>query len=595
VRIALVLRSPPMTSPVIAKPRSSYWNLTPYLKPQWQDFTKGLVCILFYVGVTLLLPYLVGRVSLYVGQGKVREIVYWLGLTAIVFLVRGAFQFGQTLYMMAASLEVVLSLRKAIYSHLQKLGIDYFAKAQTGDLTYRLTEDIDRVGEIVNKLSHQFISCVLQLIAIPLYMLYLNWVLTLASFVLAPLMAWLIGQFGSRLLTLSRKSQNQISNLASLLTEVFSGIRIVQAFAAQGYEVDRFVEESERNRKAKYRAEKLKAIQYPVVGFLEAVSIMLLFLIGGWQIALGHLTGQEFISYLAAVALLLHPIDLVTSQYNEFKQAEASVDRIFELMAIPPTLTEKTDAIALPPVTGKVEYQDVTFGYEAERPILQHLNLKVSPGEIVALVGHSGAGKTTIINLLLRFYDPQVGKVLIDGVDICDVTITSLRHQIGVVPQDTMLFSGTIAQNIAYGHTELDFKAIAEAAKIANAHDFISQLPQGYQTWVGERGTTLSGGQRQRLAIARAILSNPRILILDEATSALDSESEALVQEALERAMADRTVFIIAHRLSTVRRADSILVLEQGQVVERGTHSELIDRGGRYARFYAQQFQAELR
>jgi ATP-binding cassette subfamily B protein len=567
---------------------------------------KGFICILFYVSVTLLLPFLVGQVSLYLGQGEVSRIAYWLGLTTIVFLVRGIFQFGQTLWMMAASLEMVLSLRKQVYSHLQKLGIDYFAKAQTGDLTYRLTEDIDRIGEIVDKISHQFIACVLQLIAIPIYMIYLNWTLTLASMILAPLMAWLIGQFGDRLLTLSRKSQNQVSNLASLLTEAFGGIRVTQAFAAQDYEVDRFVAEAEQNRKAKYRAERLKAIQYPVVGFLEAISIMLLFLIGGWQISQGYLTGQAFVSYLTAVALLLHPIDLVTSQYNEFKQAEASVDRIFELMAIEPTLKEHPNAIVLPPITEKIEYRDIVFSYKSDKsnqaekeapqslqPVLQHLNLKVNSGEIIALVGHSGAGKTTLINLLLRFYDPQSGQVLIDGIDIREVTLRSLRHQIGIVPQDTLLFSGTIAQNIAYGQTDFDLAAVEKAAKIANAHDFIAQLSQGYQTWVGERGTSLSGGQRQRLAIARAILSNPRILILDEATSALDSESEALVQEALERVMKDRTVIIIAHRLSTVRRADSILVLEKGQVVERGTHGELLAREDRYARFYAQQFQSD--
>jgi ATP-binding cassette subfamily B protein len=557
----------------------------------------------------MLLPFLVGQVSLYLGQGEVSRVAYWLGLTTLVFLVRGIFQFWQTLWMMAASLEMVLSLRKQVYSHLQKLGIDYFAKAQTGDLTYRLTEDIDRIGEIVDKISHQFIACLLQLIAIPIYMLYLNWTLTLASMILAPLMAWLIGQFGDRLLTLSRKSQNQVSNLASLLTEAFGGIRVTQAFAAQDYEVDRFVEEAEQNRKAKYRAERLKAIQYPVVGFLEAISIMLLFLIGGWQISQGYLTGQAFVSYLTAVALLLHPIDLVTSQYNEFKQAEASVDRIFELMAIAPTLKERPNAIVLPPITGKIEYRDIVFSYESNKsdkskqaeketpnsfqPVIHHLTLKINSGEIIALVGHSGAGKTTLINLLLRFYDPQSGQVLIDGIDIRDVTLRSLRHQIGIVPQDTLLFSGTIAQNIAYGQTDFDLAAVEKAAKIANAHDFIDQLSQGYQTWVGERGTSLSGGQRQRLAIARAILSNPRILILDEATSALDSESEALVQEALERVMKDRTVIIIAHRLSTVRRADSILVLEKGQVVERGTHGELLAREGRYARFYAQQFQSD--
>ncbi|MEH1947412.1 MAG: ABC transporter ATP-binding protein [Nostoc sp.] len=572
------------------KVRSSYWQLLPYLWPQWPLLIRGLACILGFVLFTLAVPYLAGQVAFFLGQGNVNRIAYWLGLATLVFLVRGLCQYGQNVFMIAAALNMVLNLRKRVYAHLHKLGLDYFETTQTGDLTYRLTEDIDRVGEIVDKLSHQFLSNLLQLIAIPIYMLYLNWPLTLAGLVLAPLMAWLIGQFGQRLLVLSRQSQNQVSNLSAMLTEVFSGIRVVQAFAAQEYEVKRFNKEAEINRQAKYRALQLKSIQFPVVGFLEAVSIMLLFLLGGWQISQGQLTAQGFISFLAAVALLIQPIDLMISNYNEYKQTEASVERIFELMAKEPSISEKSDAQAMPRVMGKVEYRHVDFAYNPDQPVLKDLCLDASPGDVIALVGSSGAGKSTLINLLLRFYDPQRGQILVDDLDIRDVTLTSLRHQIGIVPQDVTLFSGTIAENIGYGQEELDLAAIQEAAKIANAHSFITQFTQGYQTWVGERGVNLSGGQRQRLAIARAVANDPRILILDEATSALDSESEALVQEALERVMQNRTVFIIAHRLSSVRRADCILVIEQGEVVEAGTHTSLLSQEGRYARFYAQQF-----
>ncbi|TBR61565.1 LuxR family transcriptional regulator [Westiellopsis prolifica IICB1] len=572
------------------KVRSSYSQLLPYLWPEWPLLVRGLVCILGFVLFTLALPYLAGQVAFFVGQGKVNQIAYWLGLATLVFLVRGLCQYGQNIFMIAAALNMVLNLRKRVYAHLHKLGLDFFETTQTGDLTYRLTEDIDRVGEIVDKLSHQFLSNFLQLIAIPAYMLYLNWRLTLAGLILAPFVAWLIGLFGQRLLVLSRQSQNHVSNLSALLTEVFSGIRIVQAFAAQGYEINRFNQEAEYNRQARYRAQQLKSVQFPVVGFLEAVSIMLLFLLGGWQISQGNLTSQGFISFLTAVALLIQPIDLMISNYNEYKQTEASVERIFELMARKPSISEKPDAKELPRVVGKVEYRHVNFAYHPGQPVLKDLCLRASPGDVIALVGSSGAGKSTLINLLLRFYDPQSGQILIDGIDLRDVRLNSLRRQIGIVPQEITLFSGTIAQNIGYGQQELDLKAIQEAAKIANAHSFITQFPQGYHTWVGERGVNLSGGQRQRLAIARAIVNNPRILILDEATSALDSESEALVQEALERVMQNRTVFIIAHRLSSVRRADSILVLEQGQVVEEGTHTSLLSKEGRYARFYAQQF-----
>jgi ATP-binding cassette subfamily B protein len=572
------------------KTRSSYWQLVPFLRPHWSLFAWGFACILGYVLATLVLPYMAGQLALYMGQGNVAQIAYLLGLATLVFLIRSGFQYGENILMTRASLEVTLNLREQVYAHLHKLGLDYFERAKTGDLTYRLTEEIDRLGEVLKKMSQQFISSALQLIVIPIYMFYLNWPLTLASLVLAPLMAWLIGLFGQRLLVLSRQSQNKISNLSALLTEVFSNMRVVQAFAAQNYEIERFNQEAQHNRNACYRAEQLKALQYPVVGFLEALSIMLLFLLGGWQIAQNNLTPQAFVSYLAAVAVLLHPIDLVTQHYNEFKQVEASLERVFELLAIAPTLKEAANAVPLPAVTGKVEFVHIYFAYKPGEQVLQDLSLLAHPGEIVALVGPSGAGKTTLVNLLLRFQDPQAGKVLIDDTDIRQVTFDSLRRQIGIVPQEVALFSGNIAQNIAYGEKVLNLQAIQKAAEIANAHEFISQLSQGYHTWVGERGVNLSGGQRQRIAIARAIYFNPSILILDEATSALDSESEALVQEALKRAMKNRTVFVIAHRLSTVREAHRIIFLEKGQIFESGTHRELLASGGRYAQFYSQQF-----
>jgi ATP-binding cassette subfamily B protein len=561
-----------------------------YVYPQRFLIAKAFLCTLVFIGTMPLLAELLGRVAQALGKGDVNAIIQIAIFTVVMFVFRGLGQYGQDSMMAQAALNAARDLRVDVYSHLQTLDLDYFAESRTGDLSYRLTEDIDRIGEVIGKFFHQFIPSVLQLIFVLAYMIYLNWILTLTTLAVAPLIALLIAWFGERMLSLSRRSQDQVSNLAALLSEIFSGIRLVRAFATESYEVERFKQESEQNSRRKYAADRVRAIQYPVIGFLEAAGICFLFLLGGWLISNKWLLPEQFVAFGAGVALLIDPIANTTGSYNEIKQAEASVDRIFEIFEIQPVVTEKPNAIALPEVTGKVEYVNVGFHYQSDRPVLTDINLVANQGEAIALVGASGAGKSTLMNLLMRFHDVNTGKILIDGYDIRDVQIKSLRQQLALVPQENILFSGTVASNIAFGQKVYDTESVEQAARIANAHDFIMELPQGYDTWVGERGVNLSGGQRQRISIARAVLHNPKILILDEATSALDAESESLVQEALQRLMQGRTVFIIAHRLATIRNSDRIIVLEQGQIVESGTHDELLQKAGRYAQLHSRQF-----
>lgn len=544
-----------------------------------------------------MIAFLIGQAAQYVGDQNLQALLYLPGVVGLFFVIRGGFEYGQDVLMAQVAFDITLNLRRRVYAQLQQQELPYFQQSATGDLVYRLTEDIDRIGEILNQLFHQSVPCALQLVAVLAYMIYLNWTLTVAALVLAPLVGWVIGWFGERLLAFARRSQTQVATLASLLTETLSGMAVVKAYGAEDYEMERFMQVARQSRQATFAVERIKAIQYPIVGIIEAIAVSLLFLLGGWQISLGQLTPSQFISFVAAAVLLIDPINLITENYNKFKQGQASIDRIQALLDLPPH-SEPQNAKPLPLIKGEVEFRHVSFAYHSQQTVIENLNFQVQPGETVALIGPSGAGKSTLAHLLLRLYQPTAGQILIDGIDLQTIPRQSWYQHIGIVPQHTYLFSGTIGQNIAYGHVDFELEQVQKAADIANASEFIQKLPQGLHTYLGEQGTTLSGGQRQRLAIARAVFHNPRILILDEATSALDTESEALVQAALENLMGDDrgseadhpTVILIAHRLTTVLNADRIFVVEQGQIVESGTHQQLMANGtSRYASLYAKQ------
>ncbi len=573
------------------KPNSNLRRLAPFIAPQRPILTSAFICMLGFIASMPALAFLAGRLSKFIGVGDLSAITELVSITVVVFIVRGACQYGQDALMAKASLQAITDLRNHIFAHVQTLDLAFFMHTRAGDLSYMLTTDIDRLTDAVRRFFAQFIPSILTIIAVLGWLFYLNWALTLLTLTVAPLLGLTLAVFGAKLRDFSRETQDLSSDLSATLTEIFGGIRVIRGFAAEQYEIDRFKKKSEAIRSANFRGQQIKAIQFPVGGFLQALGVLLVGWIGGWQISTGHLTGEQFVSFLTGIGLLIDPVILITSNYNELTQVESSADRLFELLAVQPQIAEIPDALALPTVQGNVEIQNVSFGYHPERPILNQVNIFGASGEVIALVGPSGGGKSSLVNLLNRFWDPQDGRILIDGIDIKTVKLDSLRRQIGIVPQETVLFSGTIAENIAYGRADIPRSGVEQAAKIANAHTFILGFSSGYETRVGERGANLSGGQRQRIAIARAVLLNPKILILDEATSALDAESEALVQDALNKLMKGRTVFVIAHRLSTIRDADRIFVLDEGKIVEQGSHSSLLKNNGLYTQLYTRQMQ----
>ncbi|MEY4771471.1 MAG: hypothetical protein RLZZ346_726 [Cyanobacteriota bacterium] len=566
---------------MLAPSTAGFRRLLPLLKPYRTALLAGGLCMLVFVGCWPLLAWLAGQLIPAIGAGDFSRVLQVISLALAVFMLQKVAQFGQDTLLAGPALRVSQELRRGLFARLQRLDFGVLEKLSAGDLTYRLTEDADRVGEVIYGTIQDTTPSALQLVVVFGYMVWLDWKLSVGTLLLAPLVAVLVGLFGAKVMGAAEKSQKQVSELAALLGEAIAGLPLVRAFAAEPWLQQRFETEIDLHRRARYRTQRLLALQYPVVGFLEAAGILAVLLMGAARIQSGDLTGQGFSSYVAALLMLIDPISHLTTNFNEFQQGQASLKRLrqIEREAVEPP--DRPHAQALGPVAGELALEQVNFGYDAGQPVLRQLSLQVKPGQVVALVGPSGAGKSTLFSLLLRFNTAQSGRVLLDGRDLSDLRASELRKAIALVPQQSAVFSGTVAEAIAFGRPA-SLEQIQAAARLANADGFIEALLDGYQARVEERGSNFSGGQLQRLAIARAVLGDPAVLLLDEATSALDAESEQAVQRGLDQAMAGRTVLVIAHRLSTVQEADSIVVLEHGQIVDQGNHDLLISRPGRY-------------
>jgi subfamily B ATP-binding cassette protein MsbA len=526
-----------------------------YLLPYKGRMAGGVISMLVHAFLTIffvrvfqgLLETIISDIDM--GREGMIQLSLVAGMMILVYFLKGVAYYGKTYLVSYVSQRSIKDMRDDLYSHLHNLSLSFYSKNKTGDILSRVTNDVQNLESSMINTTVGSIDKVFTLIGGIVYLVYLNYRLTIFLIIILPFITYVIVKFNYKLKKVSRRVQIKIADVSDVLQETLSAVRVVKSFGREEYEFERFSTENQANFRAKMKKTQYGAILTPLVEFLAAISFTAILWYGGYEVMQGRMSASELIAFFTLLLTISEPLRSITKLSKRLQQLFASAERVFEIMDTESELREDDEnKIELTDVEGEVVYDNVTFAYNRNEVVLKNINLKAEPGEVVALVGHSGAGKTTMVDLIPRFFDPIEGRMRVDGHDLRDVKIDSLRDFIGIVPQETILFSGSLRDNIAYGDLEADQEAIQAAAEAANAHDFIMAFPDGYDTMVGERGVGLSGGQKQRISIARAILKNPKILILDEATSSLDSESEALVQEALEHLMQNRTTFIIAHR-----------------------------------------------
>ncbi len=569
----------------------NYRRLLMYMKPYLGRLGLAVFCIIMASSANLYLPWIIKDMIDKVLTGGNMGTLNLIAISiVVVFAFRGFFYYWQSYLVSYIGQRVVADVREVMFRKFQRMPMAYFDKHQTGETMSYVTNDVAAVqSALVDNLIDLVTESAILIGSIAL-MLYINWKMTLVTLITVPMVGYAMKIFGRKIKRSGTLIQEKMADITSLLQESISSIRIVKSFVREDYEIKRFSVENNLNFDASMKNAKLTSLLTPTVEFLAAVGVTLIVWYGGYEVIHGAMTAGSLVAFLTYAVNLANPVKRLSRIYGKIQQAMAAIDRIFSVLDMDEPVNDKPDAKTLPKVRGHVAIDNVTFSYDGQHNALENVSFDVKPGQMIAFVGPSGAGKSTIANLIPRFYDVNDGAIKIDGVDIRDVTLKSLREQIGIVPQETLLFSTTVMENIRYGRLDATDDEVIAAAKAANADDFIKDLPQGYQTPIGERGLNLSGGQRQRMAIARAMLKNPQILILDEATSALDTESEKIVQSALDELMVGRTSFVIAHRLSTIFSADQIFVIDKGRICEHGTHHELLKLDGVYSHLYNIQF-----